>query len=395
LNPSRGSTPGTVTVTAVPTGLGPGTYSGTIAVSAIGATNSQSVAVTLTITGQSVLTIMPNTLSFTSPTGGPAPAPQSLTLASSGSVISFTASASAPWLSVSPSSGSTPATLSVSVNAGSLATGSYTGTINITPSGSTTPQMVIVTLDVGNVTVPTIQGVINAASGAVSKITPGMAISIFGTDLGPSTGVAFTPPANGGTVATTLGGTQVLFNGTPVPVLFAWANQVNALVPFELSDVVGSSNPNAVLQVTYGGQTSNGDTLPVVATEPGLFAANGAGTGEGAILNQDSSVNSTTNPAAAGTIIQLFGTGGGLTIPASVDGALNPLTTTGELAASVTVTIGGQPAQVSYSGPAPDLVAGVFQINAMIPSGTPSGPAPVVVTIGGVASQTNLTVAVQ
>jgi uncharacterized protein (TIGR03437 family) len=399
LSPARGTTPGTVTVTAVPTGLGPGTYGGTITVSAIGASNSSSVAVTLTVTGQSVLTIMPNTLSFTAPTGGPSPAPQSLTLASSGSAISFTAATSAPWLSVTPASGSTPATLSVSVNAAGLAAGSYTSTVNITPAGSTTPmptpQTVIVTLDVGNVTVPTIAGVINAASGAVSKITPGMAISIFGTDLGPSTGVAFTNPTNGGTLATTLGGTQVLFNGTPVPVLFAWANQVNALVPFELSDVVGGSNPNAVLQVTYGGQTSNGDTLPVVATEPGLFAANGAGTGEGAILNQDSSVNSTSNPAAAGTIIQLFGTGGGVTIPPSVDGTLNPLTTTGELSASVTVTIGGQPAQVSYSGPAPDLVAGVFQINAMIPSGTPSGPAAVVVTVGGVASQVNLTVAVQ
>jgi uncharacterized protein (TIGR03437 family) len=321
-----------------------------------------------------------------------------LTLGSTGGPIGFTAAASAPWLGVTPASGTTPASLSVSVNPASLTAGTYTGTVNITPAGALTPQMVIITLQVGTVTAPTIAGVINAASGAVGKVSPGMAISIFGSDLGPTTGVSFAEPAAGGTVATTLGGTQVLFDGTPVPVLFAWANQVNALVPFELAtklSQLGAGNVNTVLQVSYGGQTSAGDSLPVVATLPGLFAANGAGTGEGSILNQDSSINSTSNPAAANTIIQLFGTGGGTTNPASIDGALNPLTSTGELVASVTVTIGGQPAQVQYAGPAPALVGGIFQVNAIIPSGTPSGPAAVVVMVGGVSSQANLTVAVQ
>ncbi|MGA2132917.1 MAG: putative Ig domain-containing protein [Bryobacteraceae bacterium] len=395
LSPSHGTTPGAVTVTAVPTGLAAGTYTGTINVSAIGASNGATVVVTLTITGQSVLTITPSTLAFTAPVGGPAPAPQTLMLGSSGGAIGFTAAAGSAWLSVSPASGTTPASLAVSVNPAGLTAGTYTGTVNLTAAGSSVPQMVIVTLTVGTVTEPTILGVINAASGAVGKVAPGMAISIFGTDLGPSTGVSFAAPPTGGTVATTLGGTQVLFDGTPVPVLFAWANQVNALVPFELASKVGGPNANTVLQVVYGGQTSAGDSLPVVATLPGLFAANGAGSGEGSILNQDSSINSTSNPAAAPSIIQLFGTGGGVTNPASIDGALNPLTSTGELVAAVTVTIGGQNAPVSYAGPAPGLVGGIFQVNAMIPSGTASGPQPVVVMVGGVVSQTGLTVAVQ
>jgi len=398
VNPSHGPTPGAVTVTAVPTGLPAGTYGGTITVSAVGATNSATVAVTLTVTGSPVLTFSASTLAFTAPVGGPAPAPQTLMVSSSGGPISFTAAAGAAWIGVTPATGTTPATLSVSVNPASLAAGTYSGTVNVTPAGSATPQSVIVTLQVGTVTAPVISGIINAASGAIGQVAPGMAISIFGSDLGPATGVSFALPPPDGTVATTLGGTQVLFDGTPVPVLFAWANQVNALVPFELANKLaqlGPGNTNTVLQVSYGGQTSAGDTLPVVATLPGLFAANGAGTGEGAILNQDSSVNSTSNPAAAGTVIQLFGTGGGSTIPDSIDGALNPLTSTGQLVADVKVTIGGQDAHVSYSGPAPGLVAGVLQINATIPDGTPSGPAAVVVTIGGIDSQKNLTVAVQ
>jgi len=60
------------------------------------------------------------------------------------------------------------------------------------------------------------------------------------------------------------------------------------------------------------------------------------------------------------------------------------------------VTVGGIPAQVLYAGPAPSLIAGLTQIDILIPSGVPTGSAvPVVVTIGGVSSQGNLTVAVQ
>jgi uncharacterized protein (TIGR03437 family) len=155
-------------------------------------------------------------------------------------------------------------------------------------------------------------------------------------------------------------------------------------------------------------------TLPVVPAEPGLFAANASGKGEGAILNQDGiTINSASNPAAAGSTIQLFGTGGGVTVPPSIDGALNPMSSTGALALVTTATVGGQPATVLYAGPAPNLVSGIIQINVTLPSGTPSGNVPVIVTIGcpsapllvpaacagfpgyTASSQTTITVAVQ
>jgi uncharacterized protein (TIGR03437 family) len=173
-----------------------------------------------------------------------------------------------------------------------------------------------------------------------------------------------------------LSGTQVLFDGNAVPLLFSLAGQVNALAPFELS-----GKTSTVLQVVYNGVTSAGMTLPVVPAEPGLFTANATGKGQGAILNQDGSINSASNPAAAGSTIQVFGTGGGVTIPASTDGALNPLTSTGALALTTTATVGGQTAAVYYAGPAPDLVSGILQINVTLPSGTPSGNVPVTVTI--------------
>jgi uncharacterized protein (TIGR03437 family) len=61
----------------------------------------------------------------------------------------------------------------------------------------------------------------------------------------------------------------------------------------------------------------------------------------------------------------------------------------------VTATIAGQPADILYAGDAPDLVSGVLQVNVVIPPGTPSGPQPVVITVGTASSQANLNVWVQ
>ena len=391
LSPARGTTPGSVMVTVDPTGLAAGTYTGTISATAIGANNPVSVTVTLTITGGTQpLTITASHLFFVAATGGTAPASQMLTVNSTSSTpVSFTASSPVPWLTVSPASGTTPAALTVAVNPTGMASGTYSSSINVTASGAAA-QSVAVTLQVTSSTsIPTISGIINAASGVTGKVSPGMAISIFGTNLGPQTGVVFAAPADGGAIATTLGGTQVTFDGTAVPLLYSQSGQVNAIVPFEVANKASTE-----IQVTYNSQSSTGMTLTVVAAEPGLFTANNSGSGQGAILNQDYSVNSTSNPAAAGTAIMIFGTGGGQTNPPSVDGELNPNTSTGALVATATVSVNGQQQTPLYAGPAPDLLSGIIQVNAMIPDGTPSGPIPVIVTIGGLASQT-VTVAVK
>jgi len=253
--------------------------------------------------------------------------------------------------------------------------------------------MVTVTFKVGTgigTGAPTIAGVINAASGVLGTVSPGMIISVFGTALGPQTGVVYTVPPAGGTVATILAGTQVLFDGVPVPLLYTQADQVNAIATFNLA-----GKNSTVMQVAYNGLASAGVTLKVVPAEPGLFTANDSGTGQGAILNEDGSENNASNPAVPGKPIVLFGTGGGVTVPPSTDGSFNPETAADTLALPVTVTIGGQPATVQYFGPAPGLVAGVIQINAVVPSSTPSGPAAVVVTINNVNSLAGVTAAVQ
>jgi uncharacterized protein (TIGR03437 family) len=194
-------------------------------------------------------------------------------------------------------------------------------------------------------------------------------------------------------VPTTLGGVTVTFNDVAAPLLFVNALQVNAIVPYELA---GQTNANVV--VIFGGLTSATLQTTVVDTRPAIFSLTEGGSGQGAILNQDSSVNGTSKPAAKSSVIQIFGTGEGQLVPAVLTVSLTPGVAPfpKPVATPITVTIGGQPAQIQYAGEAPTLVSGVIQVNAVVPAGVASGNQPVVLTIGNNANNTQtITVAVQ
>ena len=232
--------------------------------------------------------------------------------------------------------------------------------------------------------------IVNAASGLGGPIAPGEMIAIAGADLGPSAVASSSSAvAKSGTLSRQLGGTQVLFNGNAAPLLNAGAGQVTAVVP---DSVAGQAHVS--VQVQYKGQTTGPMSVPVTSVAPGLFTANGAGNGQGAILNQDETINSAANPAQRGSIVSLFGTGQGPTDPDWPDDELArpPYP---QLTSRVSVTIGGKPAEITYAGAAPDLAA-VFVINARIPASVkPGNSVPVVVTIGGVPAQSGVTVAVR
>ena len=158
--PPGANTPQAVTVSVNPAGLATGTYIGSVAIAAIGATNSpQSVAVTLNVSAGGTtptLVLAPAAMTFNSVNGGPAPA-QNLQVSSTVMQLSFTAvpSSSGNWLSVSQGSGATPGTISVSVNPTGLTPSTYLGSIAISaPGASNTPQALPVTLIVSAVQPP-------------------------------------------------------------------------------------------------------------------------------------------------------------------------------------------------------------------------------------------------
>jgi uncharacterized protein (TIGR03437 family) len=150
------------------------------------------------------------------------------------------------------------------------------------------------------------------------------------------------------------------------------------------------------VQVQFNGIASNTMTMPVQSATPAIFSRDSSGAGPGAILNQDNTLNSSANPAAPGSIVAIYLTGGGVTAPASGDGSVTgvppPLLTQ---ASATTVTIGGVNAAVKFAGAAPGSVAGLTQINVEVPAGATGIALPVIVKIGTFSSTGAATVAVK
>ena len=233
------------------------------------------------------------------------------------------------------------------------------------------------------------QSVSNAASYQGGGVAPGEVVTIFGQDAGPPSLVSAALDETG-SLSTMLLGAQFFFDGQPAPLFFASSGQVAAVVPYSVAGNAATS-----LQASYSGVLSLPVVVPVVPAVPGIFTLSALGTGAGAVLNSDYSVNAPSNPAARGDYIAIYATGEGQTSPSGVDGLITlgpnllPLL-------PVTVQIDGLDATVDFAGEAPRIVAGVLQVDAVIPAGAHPGPAvPVVIKVGGVASQPGVTVAVK
>jgi uncharacterized protein (TIGR03437 family) len=213
-------------------------------------------------------------------------------------------------------------------------------------------------------------------------------VTIFGANLGPASAAGLTLNAQGN-VSTNLSGVTVTFNGVAAPLTYVSSTQINCLVPYE---VAGSSSVAAV--VSYNGVPSTSFSVNVLATQPGIFTQNSSGSGAGAILEPNYSLVTPTNAAPRGSTIIIYATGGGVTSPGSVTGAVAGGTLL-HTVANVSVTIGGVPATVSYAGSAPGLIEGVLQINAIVPTSISAGVQSIQVTVGTSPSQNGVTVAVQ
>jgi endo-1,4-beta-xylanase len=228
--------------------------------------------------------------------------------------------------------------------------------------------------------------IVNAASYQGGAVAPGELVTLFQANYGPGTLVGAQLDSHG-LVSSNLAGTQLFFDGTAAPLIYALAGQVSAVVPFEVA-----GRQQTVVQYQYNGVKSNTVTIPVAPSFPAIFAADATGSGPGVILNQDYSLNTAANPAPAGSVILVLATGGGTIAGGPADGAIAP--GAGSQTLPVTATIGGVPAAVLYAGPAPDEVNGVLQVDLTVPAGL-TGAQAVIITAGNVPSQNGITVAVK
>jgi uncharacterized protein (TIGR03437 family) len=235
---------------------------------------------------------------------------------------------------------------------------------------------------------------LNPVSTGLTSAAPGEIISIFGQNLGPTTVTPATPTGDPLAYPQFLDAITVTFqldayDAYFAPLLMVSANQINAIVPSEVAQA--SVGTPIEVQVNNGGNVTTWFPLTVVNEDPGVFTFGGLGQGQGAILNYDTttqgySINSSSSAAARGSTILIYATGlGGLTAPLT-DGAVAPSNAGIPVQDPVTVEIAGQPAVVSYAGTCPGAVAGLVQINAVVPPTVAAGTAVPITVSGGTAA---------
>jgi uncharacterized protein (TIGR03437 family) len=200
-------------------------------------------------------------------------------------------------------------------------------------------------------------GVVNAAS-FQAGITPNGLGTIFGANLGAGfSGVS--------ALSDSLGGVQVLLNGSPAQLFYVSDRQINFLAP----DTLAPGSVDVTVTTPLG--ASAPQRLAVQPLLPGIFYD--VPSGFGAVLASGTGLTTLQRPVRSGEYLEVYCTG------------LGELTDTAGLQQTVAmpvVTIANKPAIVSYSGLAPNFF-GLYQVNVQVPDGTPAGDVTLSMSISG------------
>jgi uncharacterized protein (TIGR03437 family) len=294
------------------------------------------------------LLVLDTSMSYTAPAGGQTQTQYLAIENPTGGVLQWTASVAytngSDWLSLSPTQGENNSGMRIDAIPGTLTPGVYNAILTIAAGPVAGSRDVPITFTITPPTPPpppaiqppSVQSVVNAATFAAGAVAPGSIATLSGTKFS-------------GKVVT------VAFGDLPAQVLFANDTQINLIVPAGLG-----AKTSAQVIVTVDGTASAPFTASLAPFAPGIFA-NG-------VLNQDNSLNSSKQPAALGSIIQIFATG---------------LSGTGLITAEIGTQLIAQP---YYGGPAPGI-AGVQQVDLIIPSNLTGSTVKVAVCGGPPAGQ--------
>ena len=241
-------------------------------------------------------------------------------------------------------------------------------------------------------------GVVDGASFTGGKaVAPGSWISVFGTNMTDATqgnnGVndAFPncsacSPAAGQPLPMGIDGASFSFDTSslslPGRFSFVSPNQLNVLVPWGLQGQT-SATVKVIVNYTYSGEY----TLPLAEYSPGFFVIDSANDVAALAINCTQCLVTPSNPVAHGDAVQLFMNGLGPVSNQPADGAAALVSPLSQTPINPTITIGGQPAQVLFSGLAP-YFASLYQVNVIVPTNISAGVQDIVCTMGGVTSKT-------
>jgi trimeric autotransporter adhesin len=342
---------------------------------------------------------MQSEIQFSAVAGTKNPPPQEIILKPVLPSLSFRcATPGVGWLKLTSSGGRAPASVSVSVDASALTEGVYTSVVSIygavhAPSAWPAPFECRQDLQVRLAVSPSplsLASVVNAASFQAGPVSPGEIVTLWGAGIGV-TNLVKASVGNDGVFPSVLAMTRVLFDGMAAPLIYVSANQLSAVAPYPIRGRLSTK-----VQIEYQSSRSNYLEMRVADSAPGIFTLTQTGRGQGAVLNEDYTINSPENPAKAGSILMIYATGEGQTDPPGIDGKPAGSQTLPKPLLPVMVGINNAGAEVLYAGAAPGLVAGVLQVNARIPLDTLPGSAiPLSIKIGDAYSQTGVTIAVK
>jgi uncharacterized protein (TIGR03437 family) len=221
-------------------------------------------------------------------------------------------------------------------------------------------------------------GVVHAASfSAGTPLAPGSLITIYGSNLADGTSAATGLP-----LPQQSNGVQVMMGDLVMPQLYTSAGQLNVQVPFNVPQ-----NTQYQITIQRDSLLSVPEPLVIASGQPGVFTLDQSGSGQGIIVKIDGvTLAQPGTPAVAGDNVVIYCTGLGAVFPAVSTGAAAPSSPLANTVNPVTVQIGGLAAAVSFSGLTPGS-AGLYQVNATVPTGiAPSDTVPVVLSVAGQSS---------
>ncbi|HEY2012715.1 MAG TPA: hypothetical protein VGH38_04400, partial [Bryobacteraceae bacterium] len=286
----------------------------------------------------------------------------------------------------------------VLANVAHRSAGSADGTTDTLSSATARAQLVKFLLSIDGTTAPIDPaasqlisgGVLNNASGhlGVAGVAPGSIASVYGSGLALAR-----QPAGQVPLPKNLAGAVLTIGTAQAAFFYASPGQLNLQIPWE------APLGNATATSTVGGSTSN-TAVNVVQFAPGIYTTAQSGSGQGIIVGPTNGIAAPagafpgSQPVKAGDFITIYCTGLGAVANQPATGAVATASPLPKTNTQATVSIGGLPATVSYSGLTPGAV-GLYQVNAQVPAGVTAGSAvPVTIAIGGAASNT-VSIAVQ
>lgn len=230
--------------------------------------------------------------------------------------------------------------------------------------------------------------VMNAASlSRHAPVASGTLASVRGTALAetPSEAPGFPLPID-------LGGSQAILAGRRLPMFSAAGGELRAVIPFEVLPDAGYQ-----LVVRRGNRLSVPEPVSIVRAQPGIFARDDSGLGQGLVyrITGDSRILAEPGSAAKpGEVIVIRCTGlGPVDLPVAA-GEASPGTPAAGVTAPVTLRIGGTEVPVRSASLAPGT-SGIYEISAELPAGVEKGASVAVTVVVEGRSSNPVTMAIE